>query len=444
MLASASAPALGSSRPILSGASPPRRSSVNYEEMQEKVKELERYKKSEAKQKAREQAQRKKDLANARRHLQREVKKTQREVRQTTAEVETMERALLKLTDGQDQSVERQHRYLQNYEVQARARDNRSQEQTVQLQDKMSEVGHARGRLAYLQFALRSLDDNLMVPSDEASFEHHELARVQRPSRGPALTEHLRWEVEELMVKSDKLERENAQLQQELSQLRRTYDQGLGKVEDSNGVAGKAVNGVMGTAVIAPKDKAPDNTISRATTSATSATLSSPVSSNTPQSTSAFQNGIWPRAHAASTPPAMRPLTMPSMSPAKVESQASTAAPSPNPLEQFTVRSSGLPSASSTARFTARFSWGTASSLPSPYSGPLSGFGNAQASRINGQQFAQAVPTLTPAGAPIAVSSGSPVAASIMAPAAAPVAGLARSGSANLVSAGTQPGTAPS
>merc|ERR1719491_2175488 len=134
------------------------------------------------------------------------------------------------------------------------------------------------------------------------------------------------------------------------------------------------------------------------------------------------------------------------MVPAKMESQASTAAPSPNPLEQFTVRSSGLPSASSTARFTSRFSWGSgsASSLPSPYSGPLPGFGNAQAFRIGGQQFAQAVPTLSPTGAPIAATSRAPVAASLVAPAAAPVAAPARSGSATLVPAGTQSGTAPS
>lgn len=254
----------------------PGRGRMNPAELEEKVLELERYKRDEEQERLREQAKKKREFLGARRKLQAEIKKTTQEVRARAAEVEAIERSVLKVQEHEERSIERQTH--QNLRFQARVTDleSRTAEKAQFLQERMTELGLARGRLAHLQFALRSLDDNLIIPvetsdSQAVAGEGGGIAAPAAPKpprlRGAELTAALRIEAEELRAEARRLERENGMLHEELKEVRRVFDVGPDDLKASKD-AGlyTAASGIDTEASRAEPAPEPPASLSRAST----------------------------------------------------------------------------------------------------------------------------------------------------------------------------------
>lgn len=250
----------------------PKRGKMNPAELEEKVLELERYKKEEAVERARQHAKRKKELLGARRQLQREIKKTHQEVRARAAEVEGIERAVLKVQETESKSIERQKSFNIRFQDRVTDLESRTSEKAHFLQERMTELGHARGRLAHLQFALRSLDDNLIVPIETfpAAAEGGETVASGPPLSGPELTASLRRQAEELRSEARRLERENGMLHEELKEVRRVFHVGVDDLQGSKSSGfGLTMSGVDTEASRAEPAPEPPATLSRLTTAAT-------------------------------------------------------------------------------------------------------------------------------------------------------------------------------
>jgi len=256
---------------------------MNPAELEEKVLELERYKREEEQERAREQARRKREVLAARKKLQIEIKKTHQEVRARTAEVEAIERSVLKVQEHESRSIERQTNLNLRFQARVTDLETRTAEKAKFLQDRMTELGVARGRLTHLQFALRSLDDNLIIPveisnSQEAGEGGVSAAPPSPPLRGAELTAALRLEAEELRTEARRLERENGMLHEELEEVRRFFDVGLDDLQASKDVGlYSTVSGIKTEASRAEPAPEPPATLSRATTAATTETSMKPV-----------------------------------------------------------------------------------------------------------------------------------------------------------------------
>lgn len=212
-----------------------RKGQMSPTELEEKVVELERYKREEQQEKAREQARRKRELLGARRQLQREIKKTTQEVRARAAEVEAIERTVLKVADAESRFIDRQTQANQRYEARVGALESKTAQKSQFLQERMQELGLARGRLSHLEFLLKGLDEGTITHDavQVAAFggggdagSAPAPAQLQHASapHGPALTAALRQEAEELRSQARRLERENGMLHEELKEVRRIFD----------------------------------------------------------------------------------------------------------------------------------------------------------------------------------------------------------------------------
>lgn len=233
-------------------------------ELEEKVLELERYKRQEEQDRAKDLANRKRELLSARQQLQREIKKTHADVRLKTAEVEALENTVRSAVEQEERAIERQMRSNIGFQRNCQELEVRCTEKTELLQDRQAELGLARGRLAHLQLALRTLDEDLNLPTEFAASLEDILENVnadgapQRPLKGPELTAALRREAAQLHDEEKRLECENDMLQEELKEVRRIFELGEQAFK------------------VAP---APEpGTISRATTRATSG-IASPATS---------------------------------------------------------------------------------------------------------------------------------------------------------------------
>lgn len=205
-------------------------------ELEEKVEELQRYKREEERERQREHAKRNREMQTARRQLQREIKKTSQEARARAVEVEAIERTVMKIHENEERSIER-HTQL-NLRFQERITDMESKTSDKQqfLQERMTELGFAQGRLAHLQFALKCLDDNIIVPVDldQPALEDSANATDGAPPAlqekasltGPSLTATLRKEAERLRDEARRLERENGMLHEELKAVKQVFDVG--------------------------------------------------------------------------------------------------------------------------------------------------------------------------------------------------------------------------
>jgi hypothetical protein len=320
---------------------------MNPAELEEKVLELERYKREEEQERAREQARKKRDMQQTRKQLQREIKKTHQEVRARTAEVEAIERTVIKVQEQEERSIERQTTLNLRFQKRATEVEARMEDKASFLQERQTELGMARGHLAHLQFALRSLDDNLIIPIGD------EVEIPPTPLRGAELTAALRKEAEELRAEARRLERENGMLHEELKEVRRVFGPGPFDLVLDDSQDGTSFITKTGTVALMDTEASraepapePPASLSRATTTATATSAVEP----------------WAKSVA---PSRLRSGTGPSLS--------VTRSWSPVPSTSLKAAPLGLPqSAASTARLTSagagsRLSFGSlsATSLPS-------------------------------------------------------------------------------
>lgn len=308
---------------------------TNLVELEEKVLELERYKRQEEQDRARDLAQRKRELLTARRQLQTEIKRTNAEVRQKTAEVEALEHVVINTQEQEERAIERQMRSNLGFQNKCAQLEARSSERTQLLQDRMVELGLARGRLAHLQMALRTLDEDLSLPAEfeetiQALEGSNADASQRRQAKGPELTAALQKEAASLHEEEDRLARENDMLQEELKEVQRIFE--LGE-----------------KAYKVPQALEPfglSSTMSRATTRATSGVASPPPS----QPRSALSPGVLSSASSTVKLYSARPGSLPQGGSIAAPAQAAVSYTGPLPVVPSYAAPGSLLTPSSTTK----------------------------------------------------------------------------------------------
>lgn len=150
-------------------ASPRKEKEVPYDQLLEKLLQLEKYKVQEEKEKKKEESQRKKDLLAAKKKLNREISTTKGAVKKKTNEVTKLKSALQKLEAKHGDSEKKKQFTASKLDETIRKTEEQHNKAEVELATKIGEMGEARGTLAYLEYAQEMLEKGIMLPRDPQS-----------------------------------------------------------------------------------------------------------------------------------------------------------------------------------------------------------------------------------------------------------------------------------
>jgi len=210
-------------------------------ELEDKVKELEKYKREEEKAKMKEEAQRFKELKHAKKSLQAEIGKTKRVAKKKEGEVAEVTKVCDKLQDQTSMSHDKQIRMDEKFKEHIETVTTKQSEHKTDMTQKMDDIGYVKGRLAHLNFALKSLESNMIVP-----FESTAPPPGAKTSPGGKVelgeTETLQQEVEDLRDEATHLEEENRQLREELEAARAALRQDVEACEIAKAKAAAAAS----------------------------------------------------------------------------------------------------------------------------------------------------------------------------------------------------------
>eukprot|EP00747_Dinoflagellata_sp_TGD_P167834 gnl/TRDRNA2_/TRDRNA2_193025_c0_seq1.p1 gnl/TRDRNA2_/TRDRNA2_193025_c0~~gnl/TRDRNA2_/TRDRNA2_193025_c0_seq1.p1 ORF type:complete len:377 (-),score=76.58 gnl/TRDRNA2_/TRDRNA2_193025_c0_seq1:75-1121(-) len=203
---------------------PAAKGQMSIEELLEKVQELRRYKIEEERDKMREHAQRQKNMRTARGKLQREIQATALKASRSDREASNLNAVVAKLGEQQEISAARKQKLDEAFEQHVTSIESRQCEKAELLQGKMQETGRARGRLSHLQFAMRSLEQNMLIQFDDVSNRLRQKQGDNSTAESAmATTAMMQSEVNELQVQNTTLSSQNATLREELQEVRRQF-----------------------------------------------------------------------------------------------------------------------------------------------------------------------------------------------------------------------------
>lgn len=154
------------------------------DEMSEKMIELRKYKTDEEKRRVKQTQELRKELAMARRLLLAEIQKTRAEARKKDLEQMKTQKELDKLEEREQLMLEKGDRSANAVEGILSRIDEKHSEKNQALAAAVSNVGRDKGHVAFLQFAMKSLEDRLIMPV--------EIPRTDKGRQGDASTQEVR------------------------------------------------------------------------------------------------------------------------------------------------------------------------------------------------------------------------------------------------------------
>lgn len=200
------------------------------EELESKVRDLERHRQEEEKERRRQELQRRKELVMAKRSVAREIQEATRLLRKNEMEVSKVTRTLNQIEQKEDQVMVRKTRQVKMAEDETQKVRSKHHELESSLQQKMAIVGEARGRLAHAELAAKLLDMGVVlakvVDGPPAAGASADIMAMEGPTVSKALDleEHvglspLRQDSGELRNENSRLLRENEELRERLQLL---------------------------------------------------------------------------------------------------------------------------------------------------------------------------------------------------------------------------------
>ncbi|CAE8590527.1 unnamed protein product, partial [Polarella glacialis] len=192
-----------------------KRTIIDHDQLLEKVRQLELAKQAEEKERKKSETQRKKDLANAKSQMTKEIRSASRHLRKSEMEASKLWRNLQVTAQKVDQAGAKRAQQVLQLEMDINKVQSKRSELQATWEEKLSEVGEAKNKLANAEMTARLVDLGVVLPSDTAALadisfgyregEHGQLVPVQDQSLRDENT-RLCQEVNELRARLDRLE----------------------------------------------------------------------------------------------------------------------------------------------------------------------------------------------------------------------------------------------